>query len=89
MTTRRSTLKGFAAGGEMRRSLGLVSSLSALDDLLAGLDPDEPFPVQELGSPRGRQGSPRARVVLPQGWLEDSDGSGSHQQESTNEVTGG
>ena len=30
-------LKGFAAGGEMRRSLGLVSSLADLDRLLAGL----------------------------------------------------
>jgi nifR3 family TIM-barrel protein len=68
-------LKGFAAGGEMRRSLGLVSSLTALDELLSGLDADEPFPVHELGSPRGRQGTPR-RVVLPEGWLEDTDGSG-------------
>jgi hypothetical protein len=29
--------------------------------------------VAELGSPRGRQGSPR-RVVLPEGWLDDTDG---------------
>src|SRR5690349_24974800 len=53
-------LKGFAAGGQMRRSLGLVSSLSALDALLAELDPDEPFPASELGTPRGRQGAPRS-----------------------------
>lgn len=82
-------LKGFAAGGEMRRSLALVSSLTSLDELLAGLDPAEPFPVQELGSPRGRQGSPRERVVLPEGWLDDRDGSGSHLQEDAVEVTGG
>ena len=68
-------LKGFAAGGEMRRSLGLVDSLASLDRLLAELDPTEPFPVSALGTPRGRQGSPR-RVVLPQGWLSDSDGAG-------------
>jgi nifR3 family TIM-barrel protein len=68
-------LKGFAAGGEMRRSLGLVDSLASLDRLLAGLDPAEPFPVDTLGTPRGRQGSPR-RVVLPQGWLDDTDGTG-------------
>ena len=60
----------------MRRSLGLVSTLSDLDLLLADLDPDEPFPVAELGSPRGRQGSPAARVVLPEGWLDDTDGTG-------------
>ncbi len=68
-------LKGFRAGGELRHSLALVDSLAALDALLAELDPDEPFPVTELGTPRGRQGSPRERVVLPEGWLEDADGS--------------
>jgi nifR3 family TIM-barrel protein len=61
-------LKGFRAGGELRLSLGLVDSLAALDRLLAQLDPAEPFPALELGSPRGRQGSPR-RVALPDGWL--------------------
>jgi tRNA-dihydrouridine synthase len=82
-------LKGFAAGGEMRRSLALVSSLTSLDALLAGLDPEEEFPVQELGAPRGRQGSPRERVVLPEGWLDDADGAGAHVQEDTSETTGG
>jgi nifR3 family TIM-barrel protein len=82
-------LKGFAAGGEMRRSLALVSSLTSLDALLADLDPTEAFPVQELGAPRGRQGSPRERVALPEGWLDDADGSGSHLQEDTTETTGG
>ena len=68
-------LKGFTAGGELRNSLALVSSLAALDGLLGRLDPDEAFPVSVLGTPRGRQGSPR-RVVLPAGWLEDTDGVG-------------
>jgi nifR3 family TIM-barrel protein len=65
-------LKGFSAGGELRSSLGLVSSLSALDALLARLDPEEPFPTEVLGAPRGRQGSPK-HVVLPQGWLDERD----------------
>ena len=82
-------LKGFAAGGPMRRSLGLVSSLADLEKLLAGLDPDEPFPVAELGSPRGRQGSPRQRVVLPEGWLDDTDGVGCLVREDAGETTGG
>jgi nifR3 family TIM-barrel protein len=82
-------LKGFGAGGEMRRSLGLVSTLADLDRLLAELDPSEPFPVSELGAPRGRQGSPRRRVVLPEGWLDDADGSDCHLQESVDETTGG
>src|SRR5690242_6916887 len=82
-------LKGFAAGGEMRRSLGLVDSLAALDRLLAELDPAEPFPVAELGSPRGRQGSPRERMVLPEGWLDDTDGTSLRLAEEATETTGG
>ena len=82
-------LKGFAAGGRLRNSLALVDSLAALDVLLAELDPDEPFPVQELGTPRGRQGSPRRRVVLPDGWLDDTDGRGAHLREDVDETTGG
>ena len=69
-------LKGFPAGGELRRSLALIDSLATLDDLLAELDPDAPFPTAELGTPRGRQGAPRKRVVLPEGWLDDTDGAG-------------
>ena len=65
-------LKGFRAGGDLRRDLALVETLAGLDRLLAELDPAEPFPVTELGLPRGRQGSPR-RVVLPDGWLVDRD----------------
>lgn len=82
-------LKGFRAGGELRRSLGLVDSLASLDRMLDELDPDEPFPVGELGLPRGRQGAPRSRVVLPEGWLDDQDGSDWHIFEETSETTGG
>ncbi len=67
-------LKGFVVGQAVRAALGMVSSLDELDELLAQLD-DQPFPVAELGRPRGRQGSPR-RVALPQGWLDDTDGRG-------------
>ena len=82
-------LKGFRAGGELRHSLALVDSLAALDALLEGLAPDEPFPVAELGTPRGRQGSPRERVVLPEGWLDDTDGTSLHLTEDASETTGG
>jgi len=82
-------LKGFAAGGGLRHRLALVDSLAGLDALLADLDPDEPFPVRELGTARGRQGSPRKRVVLPEGWLDDTDGTGAHVREDAVEITGG
>ena len=64
-------LKGFPVGPEVRRKLGLVSSLDELDELLADLDPTLPFP-DDADAPRGRQGSP-GRVVLPEHWLDDPD----------------
>jgi nifR3 family TIM-barrel protein len=81
-------LKGFRAGGRLRHNLALVGSLADLDALLAELDPAEPFPVAELGAPRGRQGNAR-RVVLPEGWLEDTNGTGYGLREDANEMTGG
>jgi nifR3 family TIM-barrel protein len=81
-------LKGFRAGGALRHSLALVDSLASLDALLAGLDPTEPFPSSELGTPRGRQGTPR-KVALPEGWLDDDDGRGWHVREDSSETTGG
>jgi nifR3 family TIM-barrel protein len=62
-------LHGFPVGGELRRSLAQVSTMDELDELLAQLPADVPFPAQAEG-PRGRQGSP-GRVVLPEGWLDD------------------
>jgi nifR3 family TIM-barrel protein len=82
-------LKGFRAGGALRHSLALVDSLATLDALLDQLDPEEPFPASELGTPRGRQGAPRQRLALPEGWLDDTDGSGAHVQEAATELTGG
>jgi nifR3 family TIM-barrel protein len=64
-------LKGFPVGSELRRNLGMVSSIDELDELLAQLDPDIPFPPDADG-PRGRQGS-AGRVVLPEHWLDDPD----------------
>ncbi len=61
-------LKGFGAGPVVRERLGSVSSYAALDELLARLDPSEPYPVTQLGIPRGRQGTPKT-VRLPDGWL--------------------
>ena len=62
--------KGFPVGGDLRRQLAMVSGLDELAGLLGELDAAEPYPARELGSPRGRQGSPRDRVILPYGWLD-------------------
>jgi hypothetical protein len=82
-------LKGFPVGGDLRRDLALVNALDELDTLLAQLDPSAPFPVSELGHPRGRQGSPRKKVALPEGWLDDTDGTGCVVREDAAETTGG
>ncbi|HEY5515010.1 MAG TPA: tRNA dihydrouridine synthase DusB [Pengzhenrongella sp.] len=65
-------LKGYVVGGELRRALGLVSTLVELDDLLGRLDLDQPYPGPGAEGPRGRAGSPR-RVSLPEGWLDSRD----------------
>lgn len=64
-------LHGFPAGSELRRALAMVKTLDELDGLLDRLDATVPFPDEATG-PRGRQGSP-ARVVLPEGWLDEPD----------------
>ncbi len=65
--------KGFPVGGELRRGLAMVSSFAELDAHLASLHPDVAFPAGELGAPRGRQGTPRERVILPYGWLDSTE----------------
>jgi len=64
--------KGYIVGGELRRALGLVSTLMELDDLLGALDLDQPYPGEPAEGPRGRAGSPK-RVSLPEGWLDSRD----------------
>ena len=61
--------KGFSVGSEARRALASASSLAELDEHLAGLDLDQPWPPGADG-PRGRT-APGKRVVLPDGWLDD------------------
>lgn len=81
-------LKGFAAGSEIRRQLGMVSNLEQLDDLLMQLDLDQPYP-QAAEGPRGRQGSPQRKVVLPYGWLDDPDENVVPDADAESDVSGG
>lgn len=81
--------KGFPVGGETRRALAMVSSFAELDALLATLDAQAPFPAAELGRPRGRQGSPRAKVTMPYGWLDDASGCELDLAEAELDASGG
>ena len=60
--------KGYAVGQEIRSRLALLTSLAEFDELVAQLDPDQPYPGAPAEGPRGRAGSPR-RVALPENWL--------------------
>lgn len=81
-------LKGFRAGPVVRERLGTVSSYADLDALLADLDPLEPYPVDQLGVPRGRQGNPK-RVVLPDGWLDSRELVGAMDPAAEDATSGG
>jgi nifR3 family TIM-barrel protein len=81
--------KGFPVGGAIRQSLGLASSFDDLDEALSQLDPSAPFPATELGQPRGRQGSARARVALPEGWLDDTSGYELNLADAELDISGG
>lgn len=61
--------KGYEVGGEVRSGLARVSALDELDDLLAKLDWDAPYPGRAAEGTRGRAGSPK-RPHLPQNWLD-------------------
>lgn len=65
-------LKGFPVGHDIRHRLALVDSMGALDDLIAALDTDAPWPGAAAEGQRGRAGSPR-RVALPNGWLDSQE----------------
>lgn len=64
--------KGYPVGGELRASLATASSLAEIDDLLATLDADAPYPGAAAEGQRGRAGTPK-RPALPDGWLNSRD----------------
>jgi nifR3 family TIM-barrel protein len=61
--------KGYAVGGETRAALAMSSSLQEIDDLLARLDPDQPYPGADAEGQRGRAGTPKT-PSLPDRWLD-------------------
>lgn len=64
--------KGYPIGSDVRSGLAMASSLQEIDDLLAQLDHDAPYPGADAEGPRGRAGHPK-RTALPDRWLESRD----------------
>ncbi|MDE0547032.1 tRNA dihydrouridine synthase DusB [Microbacterium sp. C7(2022)] len=60
--------KGYPVGGDVRARLATASSLAEIDELLAELDLDAPYPGAAAEGQRGRAGTPK-RPALPDGWL--------------------
>jgi len=64
--------KGFRGSAVLRASLGGLHTLTDLDELLAGLDPEERFPPAALRVSRAKGGRTQ-RVALPHGFLQQRD----------------
>ncbi|GAA2014233.1 tRNA dihydrouridine synthase DusB [Microbacterium ulmi] len=64
--------KGYPVGGDVRARLATASSLAEIDDLLATLELDAPYPGAAAEGQRGRAGTPK-RPALPDGWLDSRD----------------
>ena len=65
-------LKGFRVAQPIRAELGTVGSLAQFDRLVAGIDPDQPYPSEVAAGPRGRT-SAQKRVALPDRWLDSQE----------------
>jgi nifR3 family TIM-barrel protein len=74
--------KGYAVGGELRAALATSSSLDQIDELLATLDPDQPYPGADAEGQRGRAGTPKV-PSLPDRWLDSRELQETHRAELT------
>jgi nifR3 family TIM-barrel protein len=74
--------KGYAVGGDLRASLATVKDLAQLDELLAQLDWDQPYPGADAEGQRGRAGTPK-NPSLPYGWLDSRELQETHRAELT------
>ena len=79
--------KGYAVGGELRSALARVGSLDEMDDLLAQMDRDAPYPGEDAEGQRGRAGSPK-RPTLPEGWLDSREVTGQNMADLVDTESG-
>jgi hypothetical protein len=71
--------KGYPVGGEFRAALAQVQSLTHMDEILATLDRDQPYPGEEAEGPRGRLGGAK-QCSLPEKWLDSRELVGDQRQ---------
>ena len=80
--------KGFRGSAALRQNFMQVSTLGELDQALALLDPNEPFPASAMRVPRGKSGGTQA-VSLPHGYLDDRDDATPPEQAAEEGLSGG
>ena len=64
--------KGFAGGSALREKLMQVETQDELAQILAAVDPAQPFPPHAMRARRGKSGGTQS-VALPRGYLDDLD----------------
>jgi len=62
--------KGFPHSTKLRGQLIHINTLSELEEVMAAVDPSEPFPACAMRVPRGKSGGTQ-KVALPEGYLDD------------------
>jgi nifR3 family TIM-barrel protein len=72
--------KGYSVGGEIRAALAMSSSLDEIDEILARLDGEQPYPGADAEGQRGRAGTPK-QPTLPYGWLDSRELGAAHRAE--------
>lgn len=80
--------KGFARSTRLRDRLIRITTLAELDEILAGVDRDDPFPRSALRVPRGKHGGTQ-KVALPEGWLDERESDLPPPPEAEDETSGG
>jgi nifR3 family TIM-barrel protein len=83
--------KGYPVGGEFRAALAQVESLDHMDEILATLERDQPYPGDAAEGRRGRLGGAKL-CALPENWLQSRELVGDQRkvlQEAELGVSGG
>jgi nifR3 family TIM-barrel protein len=80
--------KGFRGSAAARQRFMQVSTLRELDETLATLDPNEPFPPSAMRVPRGKSSGTQS-VSLPHGYLDDRDDTTPPEEVAEDGLSGG
>lgn len=80
--------KGFPGSPALRGRLIQIDSLAQLAEVLAGADPDQPFPPEAMRMKRGKKAG-RQKVALPEGYLDDRSSDAPPHPEAEDATSGG